>query len=69
MCCREVFISIRESIHQSISNEIDRRNLRGTELDVNHIDIQSKISPGKAIFTRLKDNPENIKGKEGIDIT
>lgn len=68
LCCREIFHSIRESSHRSIANEIDRRSLRSKEVNISNIDISSMQGRGIATFARLKDNPETIKGNEGVDI-
>jgi len=66
LCTREYQSSIRESVHQLLSNQIDQLGLSNF-YTINRDSIRSTIG-SEFIFKGLKINPLEIKSLEGIDI-
>lgn len=66
LCTREYQSSIRESVHQLLSNQIDQMGL-SSFYTVQKDSIRSSIG-SEFIFKGLRMNPLEIKSLEGIDI-
>ena len=66
LCTREYQSSIRESVHQLLSNQIDQLGLSNF-YTINRDSIRSTIG-SEFVFKGLKINPLEIKSLEGIDI-
>jgi phage terminase large subunit len=66
LCTREFQSSIRESVHQILTNQIDLMGLN-PYYNINRESIKSTIG-SEFIFKGLRMNPLEIKSLEGIDI-
>lgn len=65
---REILRSVPKSSYKEMSDEIDRRLLRSTEMTVTNTEIRSNLSKGEAIFLGLKNNVTALKGLAAIDL-
>lgn len=66
LCTREFQLSIRDSVHRTLSDQIDLLDLGGM-YDIAQHSIRSKTG-SEFIFTGLWNNITKIKSMEGIDI-
>lgn len=66
LCTRELQKSIRESVHQLLRDRIRALGLQG-EYEVTDAEIRGRNGT-LIIFRGVKNNPEEIKSMEGIDI-
>ena len=66
LCTREYQSSIRESVHQLLSNQIDQMGLSAF-YTINRESIRSTIG-SEFIFKGLRMNPLEIKSLEGVDL-
>jgi phage terminase large subunit len=66
LCARELQLSITESVHRLLSNQIEAMRLSA------YFEIQGQVIKGsngsEFIFTGIKSNPEKIKSTEAVDI-
>ena len=66
LCCREIQLSIRDSVKRLLDLKIDQLGLRGIYLSTNN-EIRGRN--GTTItFKGLRTGPESVKSTEGIDI-
>ena len=65
MCVRELQVSIQESVHRLLADQIDAMGL------ASYFDVQQKTIHGKNgsqfIFAGIRSNPGKIKSTEGVD--
>lgn len=66
LCAREFQVSIGESVHKLISDQIERLGLSYL-FDVGKIKITS-VCGSEFIFAGIRNNPTKIKSTEGVDI-
>lgn len=67
LCCREIQVSIRESVHRTLADQIERLGL-SSYFDIQERTIVCLTTGSQFIFTGLYRNVNKIKSYEGIDI-
>ena len=67
LCCREVQVSIKDSVHTLLKDTIWRLKLN-TIFDITDVAIRCRTTGSEFIFKGLKHNINDIRSTEGIDI-
>lgn len=67
LCCREVQVSIKDSVHTLLKDTIYRMKLQGI-FDITDVAIRCSHTGSEFIFKGLKHNINDIRSTEGIDI-
>ncbi len=67
LCCREIQKSIKDSVHQLLSDRIEYLELQN-EFEIMNTEIINKKTGSRIFFDGLRDSTIDIKSKEGIDI-
>lgn len=67
LCARELQSSIEESVHHTLTEQIDALNLTHY-FDVQKRAIENRFTGAEFIFRGIRDNPRKIKSTEGIDV-
>lgn len=66
LCCREIQLSIRDSVKRLLDQVIDELGLRGVYISTNN---EIRCRNGTTFtFKGLRTGPESVKSTEGIDI-
>ena len=65
LCAREFQNSIRESVHQVLSTQIEMLQLPGYKVNQSEI---TNVNGAEFIFAGIRNNPTRIKSLEGVDI-
>lgn len=68
LCARELQVSIADSVHKLLSDQIDDLGLSAW-FDITQTSIKSLLHPGSEfLFTGIRNNVTKVKSMEGIDI-
>ena len=67
LCCREVQVSIKDSVHTLLKDTIYRLKLQGI-FDITDVSIRCTLTGSEFIFKGLKHNINDIRSTEGIDV-
>ena len=67
LCCREVQVSIKDSVHTLLKDTIYRLKLQGI-FEITDVSIRCPATGSEFIFKGLKHNINDIRSTEGIDI-
>lgn len=67
LCCREIQDSIRQSVHQLLSDRISALEL-GSQFEITNSEIRCKRTGSLVTFHGLRHNIDSIKSLEGADI-
>ena len=67
LCCREVQVSIKDSVHTLLKDTINRMKLEGL-FDITDVSIRCLSTGSEFIFKGLRHNIAEIRSTEGIDI-
>lgn len=67
LCARELQVSIGESVHRLLSDQIDAMGLTSA-FEITKTSIRSRATDSEFIFKGLRHNASEIKSLEGVDI-
>lgn len=67
LCCREVQVAIKDSVHTLLKDMIYRLKLQGI-FDITDVSIRCRVTGSEFIFKGLKHNINDIRSTEGVDI-
>jgi phage terminase large subunit len=67
LCAREMQLSIRDSVHRLLHEQIERLGLLEV-FEVTHHEIRCKPTGSEFIFSGIKTNVTKIRSMEGIDV-
>lgn len=67
LCCRETLESLDDSVHQLLSDTLNRIGIKD-EFKINNNEIINKHNGSNIIYDGLRNSRTTIKGKEEIDI-
>ena len=68
VCLREVLKTLAQSCYKEIEDEVDRRNLRNTEMKVIQNNFKSYLGRGECWFTGMRNNLTGMKGLASVNI-
>ncbi len=68
LCTRELQVSIKDSVHKLLSDQIEADPWLSIVYDVQKTSIRNIITGSEFIFAGVKNNVKSIKSMEGIDI-